>query len=149
MFDKNGVEIKTGDIVKVEGGFFKRDNGLFVVKHVPGDPNWCGKDISLTKISKGGKISTTKHKTAFFPIFVTVNDYFKKCEAKEWNKEHATIEVVQIKNMDEVKEHFESKIKEAEDRIEWTKWNFGEQHPEVEMMENIKKHYKTVVERIA
>ena len=149
MFDRNGVEIKTGDIVKVEGGFFKKDNGLFVVKNVPGDPSWSGSDISLTKISNGGKISKAKHRTAFFPIFVTVSDYFKRCEAKAWNEEHATIEVVQIKNMNEVKEHFENKITEAEKRIEWTKFNFGEKHPEVEMMENIKAHDKKVVERIA
>ena len=29
MTDKNGKEIKTGDIVKIEGGYFKRDNGTF------------------------------------------------------------------------------------------------------------------------
>lgn len=45
--DKNGKEIKTGDIVKIEGGYFKADNGLFRVEHAPGDPNWLGKDWCL------------------------------------------------------------------------------------------------------
>ena len=31
MFDKNGVEIRTGHIVKVTGAFFKNDNGLYYV----------------------------------------------------------------------------------------------------------------------
>ena len=40
MFDKNGHEIKTGDIVEITGAYFKNDNGLYFVDNSPGDPNW-------------------------------------------------------------------------------------------------------------
>ena len=42
MLDKNGVEIKTGDIVEISGAYFKNDNGLYFVTHSPGDPTWSG-----------------------------------------------------------------------------------------------------------
>ena len=32
MLDKNGREIKMGDIVRVENGYFKSSNGLFFLK---------------------------------------------------------------------------------------------------------------------
>ena len=30
MVDKNGVEMKTGDVVLISGAFFKNDNGLWL-----------------------------------------------------------------------------------------------------------------------
>ena len=55
MLDKNGIEIKTGDIVEITGAYFKNDNGLYYVEHSAGDPDWSGSDHSLRKISKRGK----------------------------------------------------------------------------------------------
>ena len=49
MLDKNGIEIKTGDIVEVAGAFFKNDNGLYFVEHSPGDPSWSGQDHCLKR----------------------------------------------------------------------------------------------------
>lgn len=45
MLDKNGVEIKTGDIVEISGAYFKNDNGLYFVTHSPGDPTWSGRRL--------------------------------------------------------------------------------------------------------
>ena len=67
MTDKNGVEMKTGDLVVITGGYFKADNGYFVVRHSPGDEHWCGRDHGLTRCSKKGKLSTGKYRTAFWP----------------------------------------------------------------------------------
>ena len=92
--DKNGKEIKTGHIVKIEGGFFKADNGTFLVKHAPGDPSWSGSDYSLHKCSKKGVESEAKYSTAFWPLMVTVNSREKYYAAKQHNKEHATIEII-------------------------------------------------------
>lgn len=94
MTDKNGIEIKTGDIVMITGGFFKADNGYFVVTHSPGDANWCGRDHGLCRCSKTGKLSTGKYRTAFWPLMVTVSGYWKRIEAKEHNAKNAQIEVV-------------------------------------------------------
>ena len=92
--DKNGIEIKTGDIVNIEGGFFKADNGSFQVIHTPGDTDWMGSDYCLYRINKNGTISASKHKTAFWPLMVTVSSRDKRIEAREHNKISATVEVV-------------------------------------------------------
>lgn len=68
MLDKNGMEIKTGMVVEIKDAFFKNDNGLYFVEHSAGDPDWCGSDHSLRKISKRGKISQAKHNICFWPI---------------------------------------------------------------------------------
>lgn len=103
MLDKNGVEIKTGDIVEISGAYFKNDNGLYFVTHSPGDPTWSGRDYSLKRISKYGKISKAKYNLCFWPISVFVSDRFKAAQATSWNREHATIEVKPpCKNMSEV-----------------------------------------------
>lgn len=92
MLDKNGMEIKTGMVVEIKDAFFKNDNGLYFVEHSAGDPDWCGSDHSLRKISKRGKISQAKHNLCFWPIGIFISDRFKAAEARTWNKEHATIE---------------------------------------------------------
>ena len=38
MLDKNGIEIKTGDVVEITGAYFKNDNGLYFVERSAGDP---------------------------------------------------------------------------------------------------------------
>ena len=92
--DKNGRQIKTGDLVRIEGGYFKSDNGLFRVMHAPGDPDWCGKKWCLYRANKNGTISKSKHRTAFWPLLVTVSSRQKRIEAACHNAEHATIEVI-------------------------------------------------------
>ena len=93
MLDKNGMEIKTGMVVEIKDAFFKNDNGFYFVEHSAGDPDWCGSDHSLRKISKRGKISQAKHNLCFWPIGIFISDRFKAAEARTWNKEHATIEI--------------------------------------------------------
>jgi hypothetical protein len=94
MQDKNGIEIKTGDIVKIEGGYFKSDNGTFIVEHSPNDPSWDGLDYCLKKCNKKGEESDAKNSTAFWPIFITVSSREKTAAARRHNKENATIEIV-------------------------------------------------------
>ena len=74
MLDKNGMEIKTGMVVEIKDAFFKNDNGLYFVEHSAGDPDWCGSDHSLRKISKRGKISQAKHNLCFWPIGIFISD---------------------------------------------------------------------------
>ena len=40
MLDKNGREIRTGDIVQVSGAYFKNSNGLFLVTSAEDTPNY-------------------------------------------------------------------------------------------------------------
>lgn len=77
MLDKNGIEIKTGDVVRITGAYFKTDNALYFVEHSDGDPDWCGKDHCLLKIKRNGELSKAKNAVCFWPIMVTVNGYEK------------------------------------------------------------------------
>lgn len=149
MTDKNGIEIKTGDIVEITGAYFKRDNGLYFVDNSPGDPNWCGNDHCLKKISKTGKISTAKYNIAFWPISVYVNDRIKRAEANRWNDEHAQIEVKPaLANMAEVAAHFReeaaARVVEA-DRIAGYQ---GEESDVVQLKRTIAQHYESIAKAI-
>lgn len=144
MIDKNGVEIKTGQIVEITGGYFKNDNGLYFVTHSPGDPSWSGSSYSLTKISKTGRISKAKYNLCFWPLSPVVSDRFKTFEARAWNAEHAQIEVKEIKNMAEVAAYFEAKAAEVEERIAWDIRHFGEDCPSVKSGQAHKAFYLSV-----
>ena len=148
MKDKNGIEIKTGAIVKISGAYFKNDNGLYYVERSPGDPSWCGSDHSLRKISKTGKISKATRSIGFWPIFVTVSDRYKSAEASRWNHEHAEIEVVQIANMGEVKAHFQQEADALEKVIQREAWDFGETSPVVMRSRALRAHYEAVAAAI-
>ena len=148
MFDKNGHEIKTGDIVEITGAYFKNDNGLYFVDNSPGDPNWSGKDHCLHKISKTGRISKAKYNICFWPIMNTVSNWANRCEANAWNTEHAQIEVKTIKNMEEVAQHFEDKAEEMTEQIKWEAYNFGEDSETVTKFKKIQAHYRAVATRI-
>ena len=94
MKDKNGIEIKKGDIVQITGAYFKNDNGMFRVEHAPGDSNWCGKDYSLRRLNKNGTDSKSKYNITFWPLGVFVNGYEKRLAAKAHNAQYAAIEVI-------------------------------------------------------
>lgn len=94
MKDKNGVEMKKGDVVVISGAYFKNDNGMWVVEHAPGDPDWFGSDYSLRKLNKDGSRSKAKNNICFWPIFITVSSYEKRLAAKAHNAKYAQIEVI-------------------------------------------------------
>lgn len=113
--DKNNKEIKTGDIVKIEGGFFKADNGLFKVITSPGDKNWSGSDYWIKRLNKSGTFSKSKGSGQFWPLMVTVSSREKSLEAREHNEKNATITVLsedlqQVKKIREVQEIAKSKL---------------------------------------
>jgi hypothetical protein len=148
MTDRNGTEIKTGNIVRITGAYFKNDNGLYYVEHSPGDPGWCGKDHCLKKISKTGKISKATYNICFWPIMVTVSGP-KYYEAKRWNAENAQIEVMpSLKNMSEVAGFFREKAASVVCEINRLAWNFGEDHPTVLMNREIAQHYEMIAQAI-
>jgi len=113
MLDKNGVRIHAGDIVRVEGGFFKNDNGLFFIMQDGTNPGYLSNDteVTMSRIGKNGKLSTAKYALAFFPLKAFCNDRSKREQARAWNAEHATIEVVGGVNKDHVVEYFREQAK--------------------------------------
>lgn len=93
MTDKNGKEMRTGDIVVTSGAYLKNDNARWVIVKSPGDAGWSGKDYCIYKLNKNNTISKSKYRTGFWPIMVCTNSFRIRCEAKGWNDEHAEIEV--------------------------------------------------------
>ena len=106
MKDKNGIEIKAGDIVKVENGYFKNSNGYYYVEYAPGDVNWNEKYCSLHKIKRNGQLSEAKYSTSSWPLASYVSDYFKGKEADAYNEANATIEIINTIDNTNVKNHF-------------------------------------------
>ena len=148
MKDKNGIEIKTGNIVEITGSFFKTDNGLYYVEHSAGDPDWCGNDHCLKKIGKNGKLSKAKKNICFWPISVFVSDRAKSAEARKWNRENATIEVKTIANMTEVVELFKSKAAEITKEADRLAWHFGEESETIQKKRTYARHYEAVAAAI-
>lgn len=149
MLDKNGVEMKTGDIVEITGAFFKTDNGLYFVESSPGDPSWSGKDYCLKKISKAGKISTAKYNICFWPIATFVSDRMKTAKASRWNREHATIEVkAPLKDMSAVAAFFQGKADDLAKEIGRVTRLWGENSEDVRRMKTSKAHYEAVSQAV-
>lgn len=148
MLDKNGREIKSGDVVKISNAYFKNDNGYWLVENSPGDPGWCGKDHCLKKISKKGKISVAKYSTCFWPIMICISDRFKAAEAREWNREHAEIEVVDDIDRTEVAERFKEMAENLEIAVEMAARDFGEESEWVQKYKRCQKHYLNISDSI-
>ncbi len=148
MLDKNGVEIKTGQIVEITGAFFKNDNGLYFVVRSPGDPGWRGSDHSLKKISKTGKISKAKYNIGFWPIGVFVSGRSRAVAARAWNEEHAQIEVKTIENMTEVAKYFQALGDELTEYIRRATYDFGEDADHVVLNKKIQAHYWAVAKTV-
>lgn len=149
MLDKNGVEIKSGDIVEITGAYFKIDNGLYFVTASPDDPSWSGRDHCLKKISRKGKISTAKYNTCFWPIGIFVSDHAKATAAHRWNKEHAQIEVKEpCEDMSQVIAYFQDKADEITQELRRLEYNWGEDHPGYQKQKAIRAHYEAVVRAV-
>lgn len=150
MLDKNGVTIKAGDIVCVEGGYFKTDNGLFFVEQDGTNPSYLADDtqITLKRICKNGRLSTAKNATAFFPLKSFCSDYMLRRMAREWNEDHATIEVVGGVNAEHVAEWFLDKAENIRRQEHYYKMrDFSSDF--VAMYANDAKWYEAVAERIS
>ena len=145
MFDKSGVEIRTGQVVKVTGAFFKNDNGLYFVDNSPGDPSWSGSDYSLKKVRRNGRLSSSARNICFWPIAVFTNDRAKNAQADAWNREHSEIEVVDLPDTSGVLGHFLEKLEQITESIQRNIWNFGEDSEAVQREKRIAAHYENVI----
>jgi hypothetical protein len=148
MIDKNGIEMKTGDIVKVEGAYFKNDNGYYFILHTPGDPSWLGNDHCLQKIGKRGKLSMTKYNLAFWPLASFCSDRMKNIESDIHNREHTTIEVIDTIDNSFVIEYFEKEAGDAAETAKRMSWSWGENHKETLRYQETAEFYEGVADRI-
>ena len=149
MKDKNGVEIRTGDTVRINGAYFKNSNGVFVVTSCPGDPHWSGHDVSCKRLCKSGELSGRRDSVEFWPLSHYCSDSRKNAAAREHDKECATIEVISIENTGYISEYFRDKAEEAEQRANFAAQRFGEDESSVIKTREIAAFYKAVAERTA
>lgn len=148
MLDKNGIEIKTGDVVRITGAYFKTDNALYFVEHSVGDPDWCGKDNCLLKIKRNGELSKAKNSTCYWPIMVTVSGYENRLIARVWNNDHAQIEIVEGIDKTHIAEYFKDRAQQCDKWIERYTWDFGADSNSVKEQEQYKAFYESVVARL-
>jgi hypothetical protein len=148
MKDINEVEMKTGDIVEIRNAYFKNDNGIYFVAHTPNDVSWCGKDYSLTKMCKNGKISTNSRNIAFWPLCAFTNNSQKNTECHEWNKEHATIEIIYNIDNSQVIEHFKQEVEVMKQQTEYNSRYYGENEKCTNLSRDIYNLYIEVVARM-
>ena len=147
MIDKNGKEIKTGQIVKITGAYFKNDNGLFLVDRTPGVPNWSGNYCSLKRINRNGTLSKN-NPIGSWPIHVFVNDWQKKIDAKNWNSEHAEIEVIEWDKWTHILEYFREQEREALGLVKWYEDNFGGDAPLAKTCKELAELWRRLAEGI-
>lgn len=147
MTDRNGIEMKTGDIVEITGAYFKNDNGLYFITHSPGDPNWSGQEYWLHRISKTGKISKARNNQCSWPIAIYVTNQAKRDEAVIWNM-RSKIEIKTVANMAEVAAYFQDKAESMSSDIRRLRYQWGESHPKVKKQKEIQAHYAAVAQRV-
>lgn len=148
MLDKNGREMVTGDVVLIRNAYFKNDNGLWFIDRSPGDPSWSGRDYSLKKLLKNGKISTAKRNICFWPIGVFINDPWKKADAKEHNRKYATIEVVDGIDRSEIAAHFRGEAAGYEESLRRACWDFGKDSEDAKRYRGYRDYLTAVANRI-
>lgn len=147
MLDKNGIEIKTGDAVRISGAYFKNDNGLFFITHSPGDPFWNGNYHALKRLCSNGKLSAGRSGSSSWPIAVYTNSRLKRAVATEHNKINAKIEIIHDLPTHSRIKYFKQQIKEYEDLVNGYElpWFSGK---DLEGVEASIKNYKEIVERL-
>ena len=148
LTDKNGIEMKTGDIVKIENAYFKNDNGYYYIANTPGDPAWCGSDYSLHKICKNGKVSTAKYNIAFWPLSACCNDKSKNAAAHEHNRQFATIEIVSGIDTAGVISEFQREADIQTENANTYSLRFGETAETTCKTEAIAAFYQSVADRL-
>lgn len=148
IMDKNGVEIMTGDIVRIDNAYFKVDNGLYFVSDKEGDPTTCGTGLTLHRIRKDGTLSEGKNNIAFWPLIHFCNDRAKRAMADDWDSEHATIKVIAGINTDHIADYFLTIAKDSEERCNRIKWDWGKHSKDYVLNVKIRRHCLAVADRL-
>lgn len=148
MKDRNGREIRTGDVVRISNAYFKNDNGLYYVDRSPGDPSWLGNDYSLRKIRRDGTFSVAKYSVAFWPLTAFCSNREKNLMAREWNKEHAEIEIIDTVDRTTIRNHFLEEAEQITQGLERKGWDYGKHSACYLLDARIHRHYLNVAESI-
>lgn len=142
MTDKNGKTIHAGDIVRIEGGYFKNSNGLFFVETLDAD---TARDLWLHKVSKSGKVLDGSNS---WPLESYCSDSRKNAEARAHNREHATIEVLGGVNAWGVAEWFRQQAESYTAYAENNARRYGEDSRDAKQYAEAAAKYSAVAEKL-
>ena len=146
--DVNGVEMRTGDIVEITGGYFKSDNGVFLITASPKDTGWFGSYYAMERVNKNGSISTSKNKNGSWPIGIYINNRFKRLEARAHNEQHAKIKVLHGMRKDGAIKKFEKSISELQELHDYYEEQYTSEYPLTKETAAKIDFLESVVERI-
>ena len=149
MLDRNGIEIRTGDFVRISNAYYKTDNGVYFVEYSPGDPTWSGMDHALQKVKRNGEISTAKYRHAFWPLESFCSDHIKNALADDWNREHAEIEIISGIDRTAIIAHFTEEANNHDEQAKEYGWRWGENSEWAVKYRTYATHYRNVVKRIS
>lgn len=116
-YDKNGVLIQIGDIVKIEGSPIKSDNATYIVEQDGTSELYSGTGLTLLKVAKtknGYRLSKSSYNLCFYPLCNFSNKYkFSKSDMMK----NTTIEIVKQANPEmvtftEVERHVHEEFKQ-------------------------------------
>jgi hypothetical protein len=147
MTDKNGTELRTGDVVLVSGAYFANDNGLFFVEKSPGDPVWSGDDYLLRRITKKGEPSKGRKSISFYPIQIFTNSHEIRRKANAWNSEHVTIEVLNNPNYAPICGYFRELYDEVYEELSEEESRYNRQYVIAEYKREL-VYYLKVIDRL-
>lgn len=145
---KEDNPMKTGDLVQISNAYAKSHNGLYFVEHSPGDPGWLGRDYSLRRVTKSGKLSTSSYSTHFWPLKTFSNNQEYCAKADAWNAEHARITPATIKDLSYIAAHFQQQAEDTKKYADRHAWDWGEDHPETQKCRTLQAFYESVVQRL-
>ena len=148
MRDKNGREMKTGDVVRITGAYFKNSNGYYFIDRTPGDVSWCGRDYSLRRICKDGTISRARYNLEFWPLTSYCSNNAKNIAAREHNRDHAMIEIVDNIDKTEIIMHFETEAAREEEAASYYALHFCENSELTTEARDRAEHWHNIVKRM-
>lgn len=151
MKDSNNKEIRTGDFVRVSGGYFKTSNGLFLVTNAQDMPGYENHNsLYLCRVKKSGELcvdSATNSES--WPLRSYCSDSRKNREARAHNKEHAKIELAEGVNTFHASEYFTGKAAEYAERAENQRRLWGNDSTDAAKAQKYADFYFSVADRLA
>jgi hypothetical protein len=117
LCDKDNIQIRVGDIVRIEESPLKSKNGTYIVAHAGPTAYWTGseKELCLYRVSKvGGKYAlSVTNTTVFYPLYDNSSRRLYSCE----DLSAATIEIIEQADRSKIRVVYADKAGQPTDHL--------------------------------